>query len=72
MAASWRYVVRRTWRRITDRLAYASTLARLWVYDWIAGPFPATEADVERERGVSIRTGNHENGRLTMAVTVQS
>jgi hypothetical protein len=30
---------------IIDRMAYASALARLTVYDWICGPYPETEAD---------------------------
>ena len=30
---------------IIDRVAYASALARLTVYDWICGPYPETEAD---------------------------
>ena len=38
------------WRELVDRLAYASTLSRLWVYDRIAGPLPMTEAEVIREQ----------------------
>jgi len=44
--------LRLLWRELVDRLAYASTLARLWIYDRIAGPFPMTDADVVRERDI--------------------
>ena len=40
---------RMLWRELVHRLAYASTLARLWLCDRIAGPLPATEADAMRE-----------------------
>ena len=38
--------VRRGWHRFTDALL----LARLRLYDWIAGPLPEAEADRIRER----------------------
>ena len=36
-------------QRLAARIDYGWTLARLWLLDWIAGPLPATEADVIRE-----------------------
>lgn len=42
--------VRLLFRELVDRVAYAITLARLWMYDRIAGPLPETLADVIRER----------------------
>jgi len=44
--------LRLLWWWLVDRVDYASTLARLWVYDRIAGPFPMTDADVVREREI--------------------
>lgn len=41
--------LRKIWRQIIGHLDYAITLARLWVYDRIAGPFPMTGADGLRE-----------------------
>lgn len=41
---------RESWmRRLGDRIDYAWTFARLWIYDRIAGPLPETEADRRRE-----------------------
>jgi hypothetical protein len=37
-------------QRLAARVDYGWTLARLWLLDRIAGPTPATEADVVRER----------------------
>lgn len=44
--------------RAIDRVAYALTLARLWLFDLIHGPEPMTPADERREA---------ENARLRKA-----
>ena len=50
---------RESWmRRLAGRVDYAWTLARLWVWDWIAGPLPETDGDIVRE---------HEKERLRRA-----
>jgi hypothetical protein len=41
--------VRRLWWRAFDRVCYCNAAMRLWVFDWIHRPEPATAADLQRE-----------------------
>jgi hypothetical protein len=43
-------LLRRLFWRIADRLDYLVMLARLRILDMLAGPFPETPADRQRQR----------------------